>query len=157
LFIFIQVKHSGLNLDKKNFQCFSTAVDDFRENLLRPLLIERVSGTIGNTQARQHILSKLHSTNLWDVELDTFDSMTPVSRNIKSIDWLYALLFVCRTDKSSLRTLSPHLIRRQRDDLFSRVIMIRKNCRISSEQLIVQCHARCYLILRLIFKRNYEN
>lgn len=72
------MKHTVNNFDKKHFQCYSTKVDDFRETLLRPLLIERVSGTSGNVQARQHILSKLYSTNLFDIELDTFDSSTPV-------------------------------------------------------------------------------
>ena len=39
--------------------------------------MERVSGTPGAAQARQHILSKLRSTGLWDIELDTFDAPTP--------------------------------------------------------------------------------
>jgi glutaminyl-peptide cyclotransferase len=75
-----RVKHNVKSIDAKQYQCFSTLADNpdgFRENLLRPLLIQRVSGTPGNAQARQHILSKLYSTNLWNIELDTFDAMTP--------------------------------------------------------------------------------
>jgi glutaminyl-peptide cyclotransferase len=75
-----RVKHNVKAINAKQYQCFSTIpnnFDDFRENLLRPLLIPRVSGTTGNAQARQHILSKLRSTNMWNIELDTFDAMTP--------------------------------------------------------------------------------
>ncbi len=79
--LLFQAKHGVREIDSKQFQCFSTVSDnsnDFRQNLLRPLLIERVSGTQGNAQARQHIISKLRSTNLWNIDFDTFDAMTPV-------------------------------------------------------------------------------
>lgn len=76
-----QVKHNLRSIDAKQYQCFSTQYDDsndFRMNLLRPLLIERVSGTAGNAQARNYIVSKLRSSNMWNIEFDTFDAMTPV-------------------------------------------------------------------------------
>lgn len=75
-----RAKHIVREIDSKQYRCFSSgagAADEFRSQLLKPLLIERVSGTPGNAQARQHILSKLHSTNMWNVELDTFDAQTP--------------------------------------------------------------------------------
>ncbi|CAF2548711.1 unnamed protein product [Rotaria sp. Silwood2] len=75
-----RVKHGVREIGAKQYQCFSTLSDnsdDFRLNLLRPLLIERVSGTSGNAKARQFIMSKLQSTNMWNIELDTFDEMTP--------------------------------------------------------------------------------
>ncbi|CAF4698986.1 unnamed protein product, partial [Rotaria sp. Silwood1] len=75
-----RVKHGIREIGAKQYQCFSTISDnsdDFRQNLLRPLLIERVPGTPGNARARQFIISKLQSINMWDIELDTFDEMTP--------------------------------------------------------------------------------
>ncbi|CAF3765682.1 unnamed protein product [Rotaria sordida] len=74
------VKHGVREIGAKQYQCFSTLSDDsedFRVNLLRPLLIERVSGTQGNVKARQFIISKLRSLDMWHIELDTFDEMTP--------------------------------------------------------------------------------
>ncbi|CAF1029889.1 unnamed protein product [Adineta steineri] len=50
---------------------------EFRSKVLQPLLIQRVSGTAGAAQAKQHIVSKLRSTNMWNIDLDTFDAMTP--------------------------------------------------------------------------------
>ena len=44
------------------------------------MLIERVSGTTGAARAREHILSKLRSTNLFHIELDTFDDQTPIGK-----------------------------------------------------------------------------
>ncbi|CAF4209730.1 unnamed protein product, partial [Adineta steineri] len=62
------------------YECFSSITDtsdEFRSKLLQPLLIQRVSGTEGAAQAKQHIISKLRSTNMWNIDLDTFDAMTP--------------------------------------------------------------------------------
>ncbi|CAF1005844.1 unnamed protein product [Adineta steineri] len=62
------------------YQCFSTLSDKsdkFHTKLLRPLLIKRVSGTRGNAQVRQHIISTLQSTKIWNIEYDTFNSVTP--------------------------------------------------------------------------------
>ncbi|CAF4356736.1 unnamed protein product, partial [Adineta steineri] len=62
------------------YQCFSTLSDKsdkFHTKLLQPLLIKRVSGTRGNAQVRQHIISILQSTKIWNIEYDTFNSMTP--------------------------------------------------------------------------------
>ncbi|CAF4274959.1 unnamed protein product, partial [Rotaria sordida] len=39
--------------------------------------IERVSATQANVKARQFIISKLRSLDMWHIELDTFDEMTP--------------------------------------------------------------------------------
>lgn len=79
----LQAKHGVREIDSKQFQCFSPLSDnsdEFRQRLLKPLLIPRVSGTPGNAQARQHIVSTLRSTNMWHVDFDTFDATTPVSR-----------------------------------------------------------------------------
>ncbi|CAF1257460.1 unnamed protein product [Rotaria magnacalcarata] len=74
-----RAKHGVREISAKQYQCFSISENsnDFRTNLLRPLLIQRVSGTPGNARARQFILSKLQSLNMWDIELDTFDEKTP--------------------------------------------------------------------------------
>lgn len=80
--VLFQAKHGVREIDAKQYQCFSSQADNsdfFRQQLLKPLLIERVSGTPGIVQARQHILSKLRATGLWDIELDTFDAATPVN------------------------------------------------------------------------------
>ncbi|CAF3519184.1 unnamed protein product [Adineta steineri] len=77
---FARVKHGIREIDSKQYQCFSPITDnsdEFRSKLLQPLLIPRVSGTPGAAQARQHIVSKLRSTNTWNVDFDTFDAMTP--------------------------------------------------------------------------------
>ncbi|KAM8946271.1 glutaminyl-peptide cyclotransferase [Pelodytes ibericus] len=45
---------------------------------LRPMLIERVSGSPGNYAVRQHIKQRLHSLKAgWVIEEDTFQSQTP--------------------------------------------------------------------------------
>ncbi|CAF0806874.1 unnamed protein product [Adineta ricciae] len=75
-----RVKHNVKEIESKQYKCFSPLSDnsdEFHSKLLQPLLIPRVSGTPGNAQARQHIVSKLRSTNMWNIEFDTFDAMTP--------------------------------------------------------------------------------
>lgn len=65
----------------KQYQCFSIISDnsdDFRNNLLRPILIPRVPGSPGNIKVREFILSKLSALNMWQIELDTFVDKTPV-------------------------------------------------------------------------------
>ncbi|CAF1131996.1 unnamed protein product [Adineta steineri] len=67
-------------INSNQYQCFSSITDtsdEFRSKVLQPLLIQRVSGTEGAAQAKQHIVSKLRSTNMWNIDLDTFDAMTP--------------------------------------------------------------------------------
>ena len=83
------------DLSAKQYKCFpmlSDGADRFRDDLLRPLLIERVPGTSGNRKARQHIISKLQSTNIWDIEFDSFDAMTPVK--CKRLCFVFNLIFI---------------------------------------------------------------
>jgi len=78
-----RAKHVVRELKSKQYQCFSSDLsnsNEFRNQLLKPLLIERVSGTTGAARAREHILSKLRSTNLFHIELDTFDDQTPIGK-----------------------------------------------------------------------------
>ncbi|XP_051580357.1 glutaminyl-peptide cyclotransferase-like a [Myxocyprinus asiaticus] len=59
---------------------FAAQVDGHRlwETHLRPLLIERVPGTVGSQKIRQHILSQLGSLSAgWTVEEDSFVAPTP--------------------------------------------------------------------------------
>ena len=107
IFIFFQVKHNVKEIDSKQYKCFSPLSDnsdEFRSTLLQPLLLPRVSGTPGNAQARQHIVSKLRSTNMWNIDFDTFDAMTPVRKENRRKN--SEKIVICfRMDKSSLLIL----------------------------------------------------
>jgi len=50
---------------------------EFNRTYLKPLLIQRVSGTEGNRIAREFIVEKLKAVN-WHVELDSFEEKTPL-------------------------------------------------------------------------------
>ncbi|CAF0855255.1 unnamed protein product [Didymodactylos carnosus] len=67
-------------LNKQQLMCFisspSLSLATFRDKLLAPILVERVSGTYGNYIVRQHIVSILRSSG-WHIDLDTFYSTTP--------------------------------------------------------------------------------
>ncbi|CAF0788577.1 unnamed protein product [Adineta ricciae] len=66
-----------------HYRCLSTGTNHFRSKLLRPLLIERVSGTKGNVQAREHIIRTLQATDMWTIELDTFSAMTSKKKQVE--------------------------------------------------------------------------
>ncbi|KAH9509129.1 hypothetical protein Btru_049131 [Bulinus truncatus] len=48
----------------------------FKANILKPIVIERVSGSDGNKQVQLHIISFLQNLG-WDVEKDVFEDSTP--------------------------------------------------------------------------------
>ncbi|KAJ8044688.1 Glutaminyl-peptide cyclotransferase [Holothuria leucospilota] len=59
-----------------------TNIDNFYERELRPLLIPRVPGTEGNEAARNHIISRLNSLNMWTIELDKFTDRAPAPHGL---------------------------------------------------------------------------
>ncbi|KAI8788452.1 hypothetical protein BgiMline_007785 [Biomphalaria glabrata] len=51
-------------------------MDYFKSDILKPIVVERVSGTEGNRLVQEHITSILKKLS-WTVELDTFEDSTP--------------------------------------------------------------------------------
>lgn len=56
-----------------------TDMDTFKQEILNPILIERISGTPEIVRVQEHIVSKLQNWG-WTIELDTFESDTPFGR-----------------------------------------------------------------------------
>ncbi|CAL1539422.1 unnamed protein product [Lymnaea stagnalis] len=53
-----------------------STMEDFKSSILKPMLIERVSGTEGNLKVQRHITSFLRNLG-WSVEEDKFKDSTP--------------------------------------------------------------------------------
>jgi glutaminyl-peptide cyclotransferase len=56
--------------------CQSADADNFKRNILKPFLRERVSDTEGNRIVQQHILTSMQRLG-WNTELDSFVDSTP--------------------------------------------------------------------------------
>ncbi|XP_062861201.1 glutaminyl-peptide cyclotransferase-like a [Trichomycterus rosablanca] len=75
-----KLTHKPRKLSLAQVRQLAAQVDGTRlwETHLRPMLIERVPGTVGSKAVRQHIMSQLRSLSAgWTIEEDSFQSATP--------------------------------------------------------------------------------
>ncbi|XP_043919623.1 glutaminyl-peptide cyclotransferase-like protein [Protopterus annectens] len=75
-----QLIHKPKSLQISEVKYLTSLVDLQRlwTTFLKPMLIERYAGTLGNKQVRQHIVNQLRSFSAsWKTELDVFENKTP--------------------------------------------------------------------------------
>ncbi|CAO3631831.1 unnamed protein product [Mucor fragilis] len=76
----LQLLHCYRPLTNESLRHLSKLNDEERlsvnGSLLKPLLVERVSGTLANKQVRQYIIDHFKKLD-WHVEIDEFEDMTP--------------------------------------------------------------------------------